>query len=167
MQPCGGNSLDQSESSRTSSSWMFAQVDGCIYCSLTKDKVVGPEQLSKWARTNRIHGSWFQVHQDGAGDKLVTFHWGKQRDNSGLFGSISTVGISGDCVQSGVNMFWAQTGSSPVLSVPSAPPCVNSRHFLMHRRAAQRSPKQLCILALPTLALPDVILSAWIPNVWT
>lgn len=72
---------------------MFAQVDGCIYRSLTKDKVVRPEQLSKWARTNRIHGSWFQVHQDGAGDKLVTFQGGgKQRGNSGLFGSIWTVG---------------------------------------------------------------------------
>lgn len=53
-------------------------MDGCIYCSLTKDKVVRPEQLPKWARTNRIHGSWFQVHQDGAGDKLVTFQEGSR-----------------------------------------------------------------------------------------
>lgn len=50
---------------------------------------------------------------------------GKQRDNAGLFGSIATVGTSGDLVHSGVNMFWTQTGSSPVLS---APPCVNRGH---------------------------------------
>lgn len=77
----------------------------------------------------------------------------------------STVVISGDYVQGGVNMFWTQTGSSLVLSVSSAPPCVNSRHLLVHQRAAQSSPKQRCIPALPTLALSDIILSAWIPHV--
>ena len=39
---------------------------------LTKDEVVGSEDLSKRPRSDRVHGAGFQVHEDGAGHVLAT-----------------------------------------------------------------------------------------------
>ena len=44
--------------------------------TLTKDKVVRPEELSEGAGADRVHGAWLQVHQDGSGDVLPTW-WHK------------------------------------------------------------------------------------------
>lgn len=39
--------------------------------SLTKNKIIWPEDLSERAGTDRVHGARLQVHQDGTGDKLI------------------------------------------------------------------------------------------------
>ena len=38
---------------------------------LAKHKVVGPEDLAKWARPDRVHGAGLEVHQDSPGDVLA------------------------------------------------------------------------------------------------
>ncbi len=53
--------------------------DTLIHCQLTKDKVVRPEQLSKWAGANRIHGSRLQINQDGTGNKFAPFGQKEQK----------------------------------------------------------------------------------------
>lgn len=35
---------------------------------VTKDEVVWSKELSKGSRAHAVHGSWFQVDQDGSGD---------------------------------------------------------------------------------------------------
>jgi hypothetical protein len=40
--------------------------------SLSENKVVWAEKLSEWTGTDGVHGSWFQVHKDGAGDVAST-----------------------------------------------------------------------------------------------
>ena len=39
---------------------------------LSKDKVVRSEDLTKRSRSDAVHGSWLQVHQDGPGHVLAT-----------------------------------------------------------------------------------------------
>ena len=36
--------------------------------SLTKDEVVGSEELAEGTSTDRVHGSWLKIHEDGSGD---------------------------------------------------------------------------------------------------
>lgn len=50
---------------------MFLGVKGTILRSLTKDKVIWPEDLSKGARADGVHGARLQVHQDGTRDILI------------------------------------------------------------------------------------------------
>ena len=38
---------------------------------LSKDKVVRSEDLTKRSRSDAVHGSWLQVHQDGPGHVLA------------------------------------------------------------------------------------------------
>ena len=38
---------------------------------LTEDEVVGSEDLSKRPRSDRVHGAWLQVDEDGAGHVLA------------------------------------------------------------------------------------------------
>lgn len=38
----------------------------------TKDKVIGSEDLSKWSRPHRVHGSRLQVHQHSTGHIFAT-----------------------------------------------------------------------------------------------
>ena len=38
---------------------------------LSEDKVVGAEDLSEWARSDRVHGTWFKVNEDGPRDVLA------------------------------------------------------------------------------------------------
>lgn len=47
--------------------------DDPIHHSLTEDKVVRSEELSERAGAHWIHGSWLQVHQDGAWHKFAAF----------------------------------------------------------------------------------------------
>ena len=35
---------------------------------LAEHKVVGPEELTEGAGSDRVHGSWFKIHEDGSGD---------------------------------------------------------------------------------------------------
>ena len=39
---------------------------------LTKDEIVWTEDLAERTRANRVHGAWFQIDQDSAGDVLAT-----------------------------------------------------------------------------------------------
>ena len=40
--------------------------------SLTEDEVVGSEQLSERSGSDGVHGSGFEIHQDGSGDVSST-----------------------------------------------------------------------------------------------
>lgn len=57
---------------------------------LTKDEVVGSEELPERPGANAVHGSWFQVHQHGPGDIFMCCAQGSthtnQRHNDTLLG---------------------------------------------------------------------------------
>ena len=36
--------------------------------SLTKNKVIRSEELTEGSSSNRVHGSWFKIHQDSSGN---------------------------------------------------------------------------------------------------
>jgi hypothetical protein len=38
---------------------------------LSEDEVVGAEELSEGTSTDGVHGAWFEINEDGAGDELV------------------------------------------------------------------------------------------------
>lgn len=38
----------------------------------TKHKIIWPEDLSKWAGADRVHGARLKVHQDGTRDIFVS-----------------------------------------------------------------------------------------------
>ena len=40
--------------------------------TLTEDKVVWSEDLTEWARSHRVHGSWFKIDEDGSWNVLAT-----------------------------------------------------------------------------------------------
>ena len=35
---------------------------------LSEDEVVWSEELSEWASSDGVHGSWFEIHEDGSWD---------------------------------------------------------------------------------------------------
>jgi len=39
---------------------------------LSKDEVVWSEDLTEWARSDRVHGSWFKIDEDGSWNVLAT-----------------------------------------------------------------------------------------------
>jgi len=39
---------------------------------LSKDEVVWSEDLTEWARSHRVHGSWFKIDEDGSWNVLAT-----------------------------------------------------------------------------------------------
>lgn len=39
--------------------------------ALTEDKVVGTEELTEWTSADRIHGTGFEIDQNGTGDIFV------------------------------------------------------------------------------------------------
>jgi len=40
--------------------------------SLTENKVIWSEKLSKWSSSDRVHGSWFEIHKNSSWDKSST-----------------------------------------------------------------------------------------------
>ena len=51
------------------SSFRVVSLGPVIACSgLSEDKIVGSEKLTKRSSSNRVHGSWFEIHKDGSGD---------------------------------------------------------------------------------------------------
>jgi len=75
--------LGNRSTGRDSSCWFRARGDTVVYCPLTKDKVVRPEQLSEWAGAHRVHGSWLQVDQNGTRDVLAPLGRKKERKTEG------------------------------------------------------------------------------------
>ena len=39
---------------------------------LSEDEVVGSEELTEWSSSNGVHGSWFEIHEDGSWDVSST-----------------------------------------------------------------------------------------------
>jgi hypothetical protein len=39
---------------------------------LTEDEVVGSEELTEWASTDGVHGTWLKIHKDGSWDITAT-----------------------------------------------------------------------------------------------
>jgi hypothetical protein len=39
---------------------------------LSEDKVVWSEELSEWSSSDRVHGSWFEIHEDGSWNVSTT-----------------------------------------------------------------------------------------------
>jgi hypothetical protein len=35
---------------------------------LSEDEVVGSEELTEWSGSDGVHGSWFEIHEDGSWD---------------------------------------------------------------------------------------------------
>jgi hypothetical protein len=35
---------------------------------LSEDEVIGSEELTEWSSSNGVHGSWFEIHEDGSWD---------------------------------------------------------------------------------------------------
>lgn len=50
----------------------FTDVHNQICDKHTKHKIIWPEDLSKWARADRVHSARLQVHQDGTRDIFVS-----------------------------------------------------------------------------------------------
>jgi len=38
---------------------------------LSEDKVIWAEDLTEWARSNGVHGSWFEIDEDGSWNVLL------------------------------------------------------------------------------------------------
>ena len=39
---------------------------------LTEDEVVGSEELTEWASTDGVHGTWLKIHKDGSWNVTAT-----------------------------------------------------------------------------------------------
>lgn len=47
--------------------------------AFTEDKVVRSKDLPERSRANRVHGAWFQIHEDGSGNVLPS--WTRTNNN--------------------------------------------------------------------------------------